>query len=136
MPKKDNRRRRYWIDPDFQTRYIRNILLLELLVAVVTALLTLGGALLLMNPNIQAGAHWNKMMLTFEVLIAILGVALVYIGVRVSHKLSGPVYHMRRVLREIREGKPPAPIRLRDGDEFMDLAKDINDTIDFLNKQE
>ena len=134
--KKDNRRRRHWIDPNFQTRYIRNILLLELLVAAITALLTLGGALLLMNPHIQAGPQWRHMMFGFAGLVAVLGIALIYVGVRVSHKLSGPVYHMRRVLREIREGKPPKPICLRDGDEFMDLAQDINDTVEFLNKED
>ena len=54
MPRK-NRRRHYWIDPHFQGRYVTTILGLQLITALVTAVVTMGLALALLSPDFQFG---------------------------------------------------------------------------------
>ena len=56
---RDNRRRRYWINLTFQRRFLLRILLLELVVVVVTAIVSLGVALVLVNPAFQVGPGWG-----------------------------------------------------------------------------
>jgi len=50
-------------------------------------------------------------------------------GLVYSHRIAGPLYHLKRVLREIREGKMVDEVRFREGDEFHDLAEEITRTI-------
>lgn len=51
-----------------------------------------------------------------------------------SHKISGPIYVIRRYMDEIRSGKMPKFRPLRKKDEFKDLYQEFQDTIDFLTK--
>ena len=56
-------------------------------------------------------------------------------GLFFSHKMAGPIYRLKRELREYIEGKKEfRPIRLRKGDFFHDLADLINQAL--LKKEE
>lgn len=50
-------------------------------------------------------------------LILILGLA----GIVITHKIVGPVFKMKRLIRELGDGKLVVPGRLRAGDELVDL---------------
>jgi signal transduction histidine kinase len=126
-----NRRRRYWINPGFQGRYLATILLLELLVALVTAGLTLGFAFVLISP-MTVGPAWHTTVAILVVMLLALAGALVWIGVRVSNRICGPVYNMLNKLAAIRRGEQPGPIRLREKDELKELAQSINETVEYL----
>lgn len=127
-----NRRRRYWINSKFQMKYLRMILLLELVVMAVTAVVTLSLAFFLFNPAFESGVGWNKIFIGFVGFALAVGGAFVYLGVRLSHRICGPVYRMQRVLQAIRNGEDPGPVTLRDGDELQELAEDLGMTIDSL----
>lgn len=45
---------------------------------------------------------------------------------RLTARIVGPLYNMRRILRRVADNDPSAEVRLRDGDYFQDLAKDLN----------
>ncbi len=134
--KSDNRRRRYWIDPGFQGRYLRKILMLELAVMAGTALVTFILAMALMNPDFEAGSWWNGIFGGFGVMATAFGAGLVYMGIRVSHKICGPALRIQLDLEAIRNGRKDTPITLRDGDELVELVQSINSTVEFLRTME
>ena len=49
-----------------------------------------------------------------------------------THRISGPVYKLRKFLSELREGKDRYKISFRKGDYFQELADDVNATFDLL----
>ena len=127
-----NRRRRYWINSKFQMKYLRMILLLELVVMAVTAVVTLSLAFFLFNPAYEAGIGWSRIFIGFVGFALVVGVAFIYLGVRLSHRICGPVYRMQRVLEAVRNGEDPGPVTLRDGDELQELAEDLKMTVETL----
>ena len=68
----------------------------------------------------------------FSVLF-IIGVSI--LGLFLSHRTAGPMYHFKRVFREIIEGKRESRIRLRPNDDFRDVAELCNQMIDHLQKK-
>jgi len=51
-----------------------------------------------------------------------------------SHKIAGPVYKLRKSLKSIRDGAPLDKIYFRKGDNFIELADDYNQTLDYLQE--
>jgi nitrogen fixation/metabolism regulation signal transduction histidine kinase len=52
----------------------------------------------------------------------------------VSHRAAGAVYHMKRVIDEIKAGNVAQRVHLRDKDEFQDLGRSFNELMDHLQK--
>lgn len=50
------------------------------------------------------------------------------VGILTTFRVAGPVYRFKRFLQNVREGRDPGYMRLRDGDKLQDLAEDLNDT--------
>jgi HAMP domain-containing protein len=55
---------------------------------------------------------------------------------RYSHRIAGPLYHFQRVLREVTSGNRSARITLRKSDELQELARDFNQMMDSLEKDD
>ena len=53
----------------------------------------------------------------------------------VTHRAAGSVYHMKRVINEIRSGNIKARVHLRPKDEFQDVARSFNEMMDKLQKE-
>lgn len=49
-----------------------------------------------------------------------------------SHRIAGPLFNLKRVIRLVRSGKIPDEVRIRQGDEFKDLADELNRTLRWL----
>ena len=47
-------------------------------------------------------------------------------SIKLSNRFAGPVYSLRRALREIVQGKPPRRLKFRKHDFWHDLADDYN----------
>lgn len=129
-------KRSYWINSRLQRQYLRQILMVELVVMAMTAVLTFAVSFALFNPNFQAGPSWTTIYVVFAALTLAMAGGLVYIGIRVSHKVYGPIYRLKKSLQAIADGEPPAPVRLRKGDELQDLAQALNDTLQQLSSGE
>ena len=56
-------------------------------------------------------------------------------AVIVTHRAAGSVYHITRVVEEIRSGNVHERVRLRDKDEFQELAQSFNQMMDELQKR-
>jgi HAMP domain-containing protein len=63
----------------------------------------------------------------------LIGVA--FIGMVMSHRTAGPLYHFKRVFDEIRGGKMEARIHLRPKDDFLDVAESFNEMMDALARK-
>lgn len=53
--------------------------------------------------------------------------AMAIFGFILTNRICGPVYRVHKQVREMLEGKNPEFIRLRTGDEFVDLISDVNE---------
>ena len=56
-------------------------------------------------------------------------------ALRHSQKIAGPAIGIGNTLRRVREGETDARVRLRDGDYLVEIADDINSTLDALTSQ-
>ncbi|MCC6667140.1 MAG: HAMP domain-containing protein [Polyangiaceae bacterium] len=50
-------------------------------------------------------------------------------GILVTHKVAGPIFKMKRQIREVGEGKLKVPGKLRKGDELVDFFDAFNDMV-------
>lgn len=50
-----------------------------------------------------------------------------------THKIAGPMYKLSNYLRSIAGGAPPTQITFRDGDNFHEVAQDVNAVFDALS---
>ena len=53
-----------------------------------------------------------------------------------SHRIAGPLYRMRIILKDICEGKKVKEVRFRKSDEFKELAEDLNKLVEKLGMKE
>jgi HAMP domain-containing protein len=53
----------------------------------------------------------------------------------ITHRVSGPAYHLHRVIEDIRAGRLDARVQLRKRDEFHELAHSFNALMDELKKK-
>ncbi|NBW81837.1 HAMP domain-containing protein [bacterium] len=66
-------------------------------------------------------------------LLFLLSVAL--IGLVYSHRVAGPLFKIKVVCKDICDGNTSARIALRPNDEFRDVAEQLNQLIDVLQKK-
>ncbi|MBK7581403.1 MAG: HAMP domain-containing protein [Myxococcales bacterium] len=75
-------------------------------------------------------ANQQKTMLsslTAVLLLLVVGIGVA--GILVTHKVAGPIYKMKRQIREVGEGKLKIPGKLRKGDELVDFFEAFNDMV-------
>ncbi|HUP57138.1 MAG TPA: methyl-accepting chemotaxis protein, partial [Bdellovibrionota bacterium] len=63
----------------------------------------------------------------------LIGVAV--IGMVMSHRTAGPLYHFKRIFEEIKNGKLDARIRLRPKDDFQDVGQAFNEMMDKIARK-
>lgn len=65
--------------------------------------------------------------LTAVLLLLVFGIGVA--GILVTHKVAGPIYKMKRQIREVGEGRLKIPGSLRKGDELVDFFEAFNDMV-------
>lgn len=58
--------------------------------------------------------------------------AVAVLGLILSHRTAGPMFHFKRVFNEIRTGSRNARVHLRPNDDFQDVAQEFNSMMDSL----
>ena len=56
-------------------------------------------------------------------------------GVFFLHRIAGPVYRFRRVLRRMAQGEIPEPFQIREGDFFVETAEELNRVLQRLREK-
>ena len=91
------------------------------------------GLHLLANPFAPFSEHfssiWNNQG-PFALIIVVLLPIFVYDTIKLSNRFAGPVLRLRRVMRDIAEGKPAEKLTFRDNDFWQGMANDFNALID------
>jgi hypothetical protein len=66
-------------------------------------------------------AQQRTMLITLTTALTLLCVLIGFAGILVTHKVAGPIFKMKRQIREVGEGHLRIPNKLRKGDELVDF---------------
>ncbi|MBI4386761.1 MAG: methyl-accepting chemotaxis protein [Elusimicrobia bacterium] len=135
-----DKRKTYWILPDFQKRFL------------IRHLMLVGGSVLVTAAIVLAFIFWQDHFLRAQFFMVtdqvgqepvvlsrwqivlpgiILTEALVLIftsalGLAYSHRLAGPIYRIKKTLEAVHRGESVSEVHLRERDEFKELADAVN----------
>jgi methyl-accepting chemotaxis protein len=87
----------------------------------------------------QQGRLLHDQQLTIAALVGGLAVMVVLIGmlgIYFTHKVAGPIFKMKRLLRQVGEGHLHVDARLRKGDELIDFFETFTQMVDGLRQME
>jgi hypothetical protein len=121
-------RRQKYVDSKVQGALARRVIfhwLIFLAVASVAALMLQ----VLSDPFRPASEHFENLWYThgpFLVVMVFLLPVFVIDTVKISHRFAGPIYSLRRTMREVADGRPPRKLQFREGDFWHELAADYN----------
>jgi methyl-accepting chemotaxis protein len=134
-----NKRRNYFIDKDFQSRFILKFCLLVVLAGVITTgILYFVGkgsttvAIVDSRVMVRTTADFLLPVLIQTVLavMVIFGIATIVVTLLFSHKIAGPLYRFKKALESIKSGDLSANFHLRSYDQLKDLSDELNAMID------
>src|SRR5688500_6842404 len=121
-------RKRIFVDAEVQGALIRRVLVHWTAFAATLAVI-LGAVQFFTNPLGSLEEHLalfpRRHGLTFIVLLFLLP-AFLWDTARLTHRFSGPVLRLRRMMKELAAGEDPGELRFRDGDFWMELGDHFN----------
>ena len=79
----------------------------------------------------------SQLLMGVAVAAVLLGhVALVvWLGLVASHKVAGPLYRFKKVMKEVADGDMSVRMKLRKGDQLDDVAEAFNEMMDALERR-
>jgi hypothetical protein len=128
------RRTKKFIDANVQGSLARRIIfhwLLFLLVASLAAFILQ----VLSNPFRPLAAHLEDVWWThgpFLLVLAFLLPVFIVDSIKLSHRFAGPIYSLRRAIRDVAQGKPARKLKFRRHDFWQDVAEDYNAMLERL----
>lgn len=135
------KRKQYLINKSFQLRllfYLGSISLAS--IATIAALVIMHIKKvehILMSGNFPPTAptiniHLINTAFLWEIVAVVVATLTIYfvIGVRITHRIAGPIYKLKRELNKYIDGTPIDPITFRKDDEFKDVALLINQVLE------
>jgi methyl-accepting chemotaxis protein len=137
-------RRNYYIDKDFQAKFIMKFCGLVALGAVVTMALlyllareTTTVAIVHSRITVQTTADFllPLMIQTVIIVTVIVSLAAAAVTLFVSHKIAGPLYRFKQTFRELALGNWSNQVRLRKGDQLVEVASEFNQMITSVRGQ-
>ena len=134
-----NRRKIFLCDKVRQWRYLKQILMMEFLVALVCVPLTAFVTLFFLSRDtvLTGSAYWTQTFFIVLFSCLLLAGVLVYIGARLSNRIYGPIYRFNKIFQEALERREiPTSCVIRDHDEFKDLADNIDRFFQWLNTRD
>jgi methyl-accepting chemotaxis protein len=125
-------RRNYFIDRNLQTRYI----VLMVLVLIVHTLIVLAAVfspyILMLSfdypPDTRTEAA-QAFLLVHGNAWPVIGGFIIFVGfltLFVTHRIAGPIFRIKRGIRDLADGRLNETIHLRKKDEFQDIAEELN----------
>ncbi len=142
IQRKPYKRRRFFIKKDLQSRFILCFCLLILLGNILATALVL----VFLKGNLTSMFHNSSLVITDTayfflpavlytnlITIVIISLSVIVITLLVSHKIAGPLFRLETDITVIAKGDLTHTVHLRKGDQFRELAVDINQMTDRLN---
>jgi methyl-accepting chemotaxis protein len=137
-PVKD-KRRNYFIDKDFQSRFILKFCMLVVLSGVITmGILYFVGkksttvSIVDSRVIVHTTADFLLPILTQTVLVVmiIVGLATIVVTLLFSHKIAGPLFRFKKAIEEVKSGNLSANFHIRNYDQLQGLSDEVNAMID------
>ncbi|MFA4828391.1 MAG: methyl-accepting chemotaxis protein [Thermodesulfovibrionales bacterium] len=138
------RRRNYFINKKFQT----NFSIKFLVVIVVEAIMALGLFLYLSKGTLTTGYIGSELkisqtydfflpmlLLSNIIIVGVTGIIGIAVLIFMSHRIAGPMFRFEKVLDEISKGDLTYKFKLREGDQFKELEKRINELTGTLDSK-
>lgn len=129
---KRNRRRRYWIDPGFQGRFLRMILTLLFAVLFFGIVMPVFFCVIVLESASMQGPSSPLVVLAAGALAFVISACIARLTIRMSHRICGPVFRIQKSLECMKRGERPQRIVLRKGDELVELVELLNEVVDSL----
>ena len=133
-----NRRKNYFIEKSFQTKFIFKFCLLLIL----AGLLTIATLYLMAMESTSVTFVNSRVMVkttadfllpiliqTFLVVTIMMGIATIFLLLFVSHKIAGPLFHFKKAIRELEAGNFAVDFHLRKLDQLQELADSLESMI-------
>ena len=139
-----NMRRNYFIDKDFQERFIFKFCLLVVLAGIVTTgILYFVGkrstTVTIINSRVVVHSTADFLLpiliQTVLAVMVILGLATIIVTLLFSHKIAGPLYRFKKAVEGVKLGDLSGNFRLRNYDQLKDLSDEVNAMIDSVRGQ-
>jgi methyl-accepting chemotaxis protein len=136
------RRRNYYIDKDFQTKFILKFCSLVAFGSALTVALIYWSAQRSTTVGIVHGrvavhttAEYLLPLLLQTVFAVLMVVSLVTIVMTlvISHRISGPLYRLKAMLGQLGEGDLSSVMRLREHDQLQQVAVVYNEAVEKIN---
>jgi methyl-accepting chemotaxis protein len=139
-----NRRRNYFIDKEFQTKFILKFCLLVILSGAITI-----GILYFIGKKSTTVSIVNSRVIVHStadfllpisiqivlIVMIILGLATIIVTLLFSHKIAGPLYRFKKAIEGVKLGNLSANFNLRDYDQLKDLSNEVNAMINKAREQ-
>jgi methyl-accepting chemotaxis protein len=78
----------------------------------------------------------RTMLTTLAVVLVLMVIGIGLAGILVTHRIVGPVFKVKRHLREVRDGHLKIPGKLRPGDELVDLFETFEEMVRALRSRQ
>jgi methyl-accepting chemotaxis protein len=138
MERRTFRRRNYFIDKKFQTKFIARFSVLVFLGGIITIAVlyffgTQSKTVAIINSRVVAKTTADFILpLLLQTVITVtiaVGITAGLLMLLVSHKISGPLYRFKKVMEALEGGDFSSEFHIRSTDQFQDLADEINGMI-------
>lgn len=130
-----NRRKKYFINKRFQTKFIIKFAALVIIAAAIS-----GAIVYLMARSTVTTSFENSrlvikstadfilpsVLLSAVIVIISIGLATIIVAIFTSHKIAGPLYRLEKDLKEVSGGDLRMTFSLRKNDEMKSLADGLN----------
>jgi len=148
IPQSGSFKRRWWsnflLEKGFHFRQIRRLLIITTFMVAISAiamgifynqimdLFTSGDLPAYFMPedmarlDAQIPGVRKTLLIWMSFIFCINVVVCLFIGILITNKLGGPLFHFKRSMQQIAMGKLFTVVELRKGDEFQDMAESIN----------
>ncbi len=78
----------------------------------------------------------DTMLITLCVVLTLLVLGVGIAGIMVTHKVAGPIFKMKRQIRDVADGKLKIPSKLRKGDELVDFFETFEAMVRSLRERQ
>ncbi len=142
------KRRQFWVEKSFQNRIIWRFVLVVIGSIFFSQIITVGFIKLkeILDPASQNLIYFSNTVETMAfsrvaeilwlpmLLSTLLGILLVLIfGLLYSHRIAGPLFNLKRMMRRVGEGDLKASMKIRKNDEFHDVEEVFNQMVEALH---
>ena len=141
---KGYKRRNFYIDKDFQSKFITKFCLIVCAGSLVTIaflyyLARVSTTVSIINSRVAVTTTSDfilpLLIQTVVVVTIFVSVATILVTLFVSHHIAGPLYRFKQTFKDLADGIFTKKISLREGDQLKEMAEEINHMINAVRTQ-